>query len=137
MSEPTEGPADAYMADLMERALREIAAADAAGALIPFTLDCGTAMILAAQLHLALRHPGNTGASADLARQIIRNLIEILEPGAAEAGEQLRRGAARRAVHRLEASGRAAAGGPADHRRGRRIHRLPAGISQARRRLDE
>lgn len=41
---------------------------------IEFVTSVPTAFMLLAQLQLALRHPGNTGMSAEVARDMARNL---------------------------------------------------------------
>src|ERR1051325_625914 len=51
----------------------------AKGVRIPLFLDVDAALVVIAQLQLALRHPANTGASADVARELIDGIIERLE----------------------------------------------------------
>jgi hypothetical protein len=46
---------------------------------LPVSLDLESAMMLIANLQLALRHPGNNGRSARLAREVIDGLIERIE----------------------------------------------------------
>lgn len=49
---------------------------------VPFTLqtDAITAWSLMSQLQLALRHPENTGPTADMARDTAQKMIEVLAP---------------------------------------------------------
>lgn len=47
--------------------------------LLPIQADLPTAMVLIASLQLALRHPGNYGAAARGAREIIDALITRIE----------------------------------------------------------
>lgn len=55
-------------------------------------LDAGAACVLLAQLQLALRHPGNRGYSADIARRIADDLIAYLAAGDPTIEMLLRRG---------------------------------------------
>jgi hypothetical protein len=48
--------------------------------------------VLLSQLQLALRHPGNTGASALIARQIAENMADILCQYVPEARELIEMG---------------------------------------------
>lgn len=55
-------------------------------------LSFGLVLIVIAQLQLALRHPGNRGASADQARDFVVALIGRLEASEPVVGPLLRRG---------------------------------------------
>ncbi len=48
--------------------------------------------ILIAQIQLALRHPGNTGASAEIAREIVLNMTEAICHYVPEARESIEMG---------------------------------------------
>lgn len=50
---------------------------------IQLEMDAAHAWILIGQLQLALRHPGNRGPSAKLARAIVEGLAEIVAPSGA------------------------------------------------------
>lgn len=54
-------------------------------------LDFGQAVVIIGQLHLALRHPDNTGHTAEVAREVLRDWIGSLTEADAEVGEILRR----------------------------------------------
>lgn len=43
---------------------------------LPIVLDSTTAMAVCANLQLALRHPGNRGPTADVARKVVAGIIE-------------------------------------------------------------
>jgi hypothetical protein len=49
------------------------------GIQLVLNLDIGTALVVIAQIQLALRHPSNTGASAAIARQVIDGMIGQME----------------------------------------------------------
>jgi hypothetical protein len=62
----------------------EILAAMAANERVVIDLDVYQAWTLLGQLQLALRHPGNEGASADVARSIIAVIAgRLCKPGSA------------------------------------------------------
>lgn len=56
----------------------EVASDLAHGAPLALSLTCCEAFVLVTQLQLALRHPGNTGAPAVVARAIVDGLIPPL-----------------------------------------------------------
>jgi len=63
--------------ELMAAATREMATSrDFA---LPVHLDIQTLMCLVGALQLALRHPGNTGPSSQVVRQVIDAIIDRLE----------------------------------------------------------
>jgi hypothetical protein len=45
---------------------------------IDFVITPGRAFILIAQLQLALRHPGNFGSSAEIARSMVETLLDAI-----------------------------------------------------------
>ena len=74
-------------AQLLERARAEYD--QAAAWSLPIELDLHSALCLVGNLQLALRHPGNKGPSAAVARRIVDGIIERFEanglPAHAEA----------------------------------------------------
>lgn len=76
-------PIRAYTADIEKLAIEELAHIES----ITFTLSPPEALSVLACLQLALRHPGSTGAAADLARNVAKVIQGSLlaEPGSALA----------------------------------------------------
>jgi hypothetical protein len=75
--------------DLLDRV-----AAEASGAIqptIPILLDPTLALMLVANLQLALRHPGNCGKSAEVARQVVDGIIARFEEMGYKAHAELAR----------------------------------------------
>ena len=59
----------------------------------PVEFDLASLVAIAANLQLALRHPGNSGASARVARSFVDGVIEMLEVNGFSAhAELVRRG---------------------------------------------
>jgi hypothetical protein len=63
---------------LLEAVGIESKTAGAGGYLLPLHADLETAVALCANLQLALRHPQNAGASAEIARHVIDSIIKRL-----------------------------------------------------------
>jgi len=80
------------MNDLKRQFERELVALQESGAGLPFTLDPAGAWMLLANLQLALRHPGNNGASASWAREFASNIESRLCAGRPAMSEVARRG---------------------------------------------
>lgn len=59
---------------LIEQSAKECQALPS-GMKLPILFDVPVALILVAQLQLALKHPQNTGAAAEIARSIIESVI--------------------------------------------------------------
>lgn len=74
---------------LMERVRAEYD--QAAGWSLPLELDLHSALCLVGNLQLALRHPGNTGPSAGVARRIVDGIISRFESTGYPAHAELAR----------------------------------------------
>lgn len=75
--------------DVLGRALLRL---EARHGICRIDLSFGLAVILIAQIQLALRHPANRGESAAQAREFVEALIGRLEASEPAVGELLRRG---------------------------------------------
>lgn len=64
--------------NIVERATEEARLADASDWKIQFELDLSSVLQLVGNLQLALRHPGNNGVAAALARKVIRMVFDGL-----------------------------------------------------------
>lgn len=71
-------PAKIHTRKFQDRFIRESVAACKANPPLTLELDWSYAMSLIAQLQLALRHPNNVGASAQVTREFCDRLIAIL-----------------------------------------------------------
>lgn len=88
---PREMPLDKARETLLRRCDEERVRSDAARFKLPVELDLHSALCVIGNLQLALRHPANSGPSAEVARTAIDGMIRRMREAGLTAHAELAR----------------------------------------------